>query len=156
MTAKPYNTNRAAAVLAGTAVFFLLLLWVGYRAQQHLSSISNVTIAGAGYFTFGAFFYPALFIAEIFIYRWLRHKHIVPLYANIHLWTVVTSKVLIPLLVIVSPYLLMNYMEKNEMIVLLHSLRGIVKIAALVLLITGHIFFIWLILKRNVSAATEY
>lgn len=149
---KPFNIKRAVTILVIVFIFSLIIILGGYWALKRLYKITDNTITASGYFNFWLVFYPVLFIAEIFIYRWLGSKRIVKKYADIHLWTLVISKVIIPLFsVLFTATVALN--GDIQTLKLLAPFSKTIIITGHVLFIIGHAFFALLIVNRNKIAA---
>lgn len=149
MNSKPFNTKRAVAVLITVTVISLYFLCKNYFETQPSHTESAYKGQYHSYINFWSFFYPALFILEIFIYRCLRHKNIIRLYANIHLWTLAITKAIIPLLFPLFVHVIFAFMSPGEIAAFMYPFINVLRIAMLALLITGHVFLILLIIKRN-------
>jgi len=145
---KPFNTNRAIAILLAAIIVSGWLWGRSYFASVSVSDKGALIIPRRD-FTFFTLFYLLLFAAEIFIYRWLRRKHIVKLYANIHILSVLVAKIFVPLLYMSFLKLAVYYFNYSDLYSILLSVVRPLQMAATFFLIGGHVFFIMAIIKRN-------
>lgn len=144
---RQYRTSRAITALV--CAFIINILIIGGQYVVYSSMGDNGRVTTKGFSGFWACFYPALLIAEIFIYRWLHHKYIVRLYANIHIWSVIIAIIILPVLGILVIVWLYLHPFTTEYISVLVMVSFTVRWGRNIALITGHIFFILLILERN-------
>jgi hypothetical protein len=147
MQYKPYNVNKAIAVLITAIMFYLFLTGIRYYLVQ--TATTNAYKQPHYFFSFWSVFLLLLMLADIFIYRWLRKKYIIRLYANLHVLSVFIKMILLPILAFLFMLLLPYYASPGAVITIGTNFSQIALWAGMVILLAGHVFLAIVIIHRN-------